>query len=46
MAHSIARHSFERYFDWRSILTNYAIDQIKDYFFLPLIAKVVDMKIQ
>ncbi|KAK8833383.1 hypothetical protein WA577_000348, partial [Blastocystis sp. JDR] len=46
MAHSIARHSVERYFDWRSILTNYAIDQIKDYFFLPLIAKVVDMKIQ
>ena len=46
MAHSIARHSVERYFDWSTILTTYAIDQMNDFFFLPLIAKVVDMKIQ
>lgn len=46
MAHSIARHSVEHSFAWSTILTNYAIDQINDFFFLPLIAKVVDMKIQ
>lgn len=46
MAHSIARHSVERCFDWRAILTYVASDEMNDFFFLPLIAKVVDMKIQ
>lgn len=46
MAHSIARHSVERCFDWRAILTYVASDEMNDLFFLSLIAKALDMKTQ